>query len=114
MKTKSAAWLLLICLLGGILMSGCTKKETYRIDYCGQAGMYENKKDSYFAGETVKLYFTIIGTDTDYSFFLDGESLNYRYDDSIGFVITFQMPAHDVTLEMQSHNSMMYDPDAQG
>ena len=37
-----------------------------------------------------------------------------QYEDKYGFVITFQMPDHDVTLEMQSRNSMMYNPDAQG
>ena len=114
MKTKGTAWLLLICLLGGMFMFSCTKEEKYHIDFCGQAGMYENAKESYRAGETVKLYFPFIATDTDYSFLLDGEGINYLYEDKYGFVITFQMPDHDVTLEMQSRNSMMYNPDAQG
>jgi hypothetical protein len=54
------------------------------------------------------LYFELIATDTDYSFYLDGERINYKYDDRKGFVITFVMPEHNVKLECESHNSMEY------
>ena len=91
-------------------LSGCTEKK-YNVDYCGSKSDYENAKDAYRAGEKVKLYYSMIATDTDYSFYLDGEPLNYDYDDKKGFIITFTMPEHDVKLECRSVNSMLYQPD---
>ena len=58
------------------------------------------------------LYYEIIATDTDYSFLLDGENLNFGWDENKGFVITFTMPDHDVKLECRMRNSMVYDPNA--
>ncbi|MDO4748988.1 MAG: hypothetical protein Q4A12_07435 [Eubacteriales bacterium] len=82
--------------------------QTYNVDYSGQKVCYQNAQDSYEANEKVTLYFPMIATDTDYTFTLDGESLNYDYDDSKGFIIEFIMPEHDVTLECITTNSMEY------
>ena len=57
------------------------------------------------------LYYDLIATDTDYSFYLDGEPLNVGYDHGKGFEIRFVMPEHDVKLECRSKNTMIYEPD---
>ena len=100
----STALLLLGCL--PFMFAGCNAKE-YKVDYCGSKYCYSNAKDSYKAGTKVVLYFELIATDTDYSFTLDGEPINYSYDEEKGFVIEFTMPEHDVKLECNSKNSML-------
>ena len=79
----------------------------YKVDYCGRKDSFLGAKDSYRPGDKVSLFYSIIATDTDYSFYLDGESLNYDYDAEKGFIITFTMPDHDVKLEVDSRNTMM-------
>ncbi len=103
-----------ILLLGcfPFFFSGCkapkyNKSQKYNVDYCGSKGCYSNAKDSYKAGTKVTLYFELIATDTDYSFTLDGEPVNWSYDEKKGFVIEFIMPVHDVKLECHSKNSML-------
>lgn len=103
---------ILICALGGVVvlgLSGCFKK--YRVDYCGSKDCYTGAKDSYRAGAEVVLYYDMIATDTDYSFFLDGERLQPLYEEGKGYKISFVMPEHDVTLKCESHNSMAYEPE---
>jgi hypothetical protein len=104
---------LIIILTGGIMMfgfSGCGARK-YAVDYGAQKDSFTGAKDRYREGEKVRLYFPYIATDTDYSFFLDGEELNPGYDESKGFIIEFTMPARDVTLSWKSQNSMEYIPD---
>ncbi|MBR7032392.1 MAG: hypothetical protein IKI03_02015 [Clostridia bacterium] len=100
---------------GGIVLFGlfgCFKKAPeYKIDFSGEESWYEGAKKTYREGETVTLYYNLIATDTDYKFLLDGEPINFGYDDERGFVITFAMPAHDVKLECQTKNSMEYVPE---
>lgn len=83
---------------------------TYKVDYCGSKDFYKGAKASYGAGKKVTLYYTLIATDTDYSFYLDGEPIHYKYDDQKGFVINFIMPDHNVKLECRAINSMAYIP----
>ena len=47
-------------------------------------------------------------------FYTDSEDVDLKqaFDSSKGYVFTFTMPAHDVTLSVKSRNSMEYDPDA--
>ena len=73
---------------------------------------FESKKTSYAEGDKVKVYYNIIATDTDYSFYTDSEDVELKrdYDDKKGFVISFIMPAHDVALHVDSVNSMEYHP----
>lgn len=85
-------------------------KTKYKVDYCGEMSFYDNAKETYTAGETVELYYKFIATDTSYHFYLDGEDINYNYEDKKGFVISFVMPQHDVKLECVSKNTMLYDP----
>ena len=99
----------LLILLGGIMMlhfSGCGKT-AYAVDYRGQKDEYRDARDTYKAGEKVKLTYHMIGTDTDYSFYLDGERLNPDYKEGKGFILKFTMPDHDVQLECRAVNSMV-------
>lgn len=101
----AVAVIIFALILGMFIFVGCTGG-TYNVDYCGAEYCYSNAKKSYKAGEKVTLYFELIATDTDYSFYLDGERINYDYDEKKGFIITFTMPNHDVKLECDSRNTM--------
>lgn len=92
-----------------ISLFGC-RKPKYRLLFDGNG--FETRKTLYAEGETVKVYFRMIATDTDYHFWLDDEDikLNRDYDDRHGYIFTFTMPDHDVTLHKESHNSMVYQP----
>ena len=111
-RLRIAAAAVLTILLGGILMSGCGGKR-YAVDYCGEKDAYKGAEDTYRAGAQVTLYYDLIATDTDYSFYLDGERLLQDYDDSCGFIIRFTMPEHDVKLECVTRNTMEYVPETQ-
>ena len=115
-------WILLLVLLGILLAAGVitaavlncrhASAQTYPVDYGTQAGMYTNAQPAYPAGASVVLCMELIATDTDYTFLLDGEEIQYDYDDSKGFLVSFTMPDHPVKLECVMKNSMLYDPDA--
>ena len=84
-------------------------RKKYKVDYCGKKFEYKNARDEYRPGENVTLYFSIIATDTDYFFSLDGAKLYIDYDVSIGYILSFTMPNHDVVLHCFSRNSMLRD-----
>ena len=92
-------------------MSGCDKGEKYHVDYDGDRDYYTNAKDYYHAGDQVTVYYDLIATDTDYSFYLDDEPINFGYEEKKGFVISFTMPDHDVRLRIEMRNSMEYEGD---
>ncbi len=94
---------LLFVLTGSFLFSSCQKR--YKVDYCGRKASFKNARNSYPAGAKVRLVYYMIATDTDYYFYLDDESLNYRFE-SEGIIIEFTMPDHDVTLSIDHKNSM--------
>lgn len=101
-----------ILLLGAILMFslfGCGKQK-YKLNYDGSD--FDSRKKEYTAGEKVTVYYNMIATDTDYHFWMDDDSVDFNqdYDPQHGYVFTFIMPDHDVTLHMDSQNSMMYTP----
>ena len=103
---------LLLILLGVILMLtlfGCGQQKN-RLNFDGYG--FKSRKTEYRPGETVTVYFDMIATDTDYHFWLDDDSVEMTqgYDDKHGYVFTFTMPDHDVTLHEESHNSMIYLP----
>lgn len=81
----------------------------YQVDYGGKQMFYQGAEDAYPAGAEVTLYFDLIATDTDYTFLLDGETLNVGYEDE-AYKITFTMPEHDVKLECIMRNTMEYIP----
>ena len=102
-----------VVMLGVVLMlgfGGCFAKK-YNVDYGGSKFAFRGAKDSYRAGSKVTVYYNMIATDTDYRFYLDGETINsVTYDDKKGFVISFIMPEHDVKLEVDIKESMTYVP----
>lgn len=108
--------LLCLSLMGFMCLSlfGCGKK-SYNVDYCGQMDMFQGAQNSYKEGTKVELVYDFIATDTDYSFYVDGESANCKWDDKRGFVITFIMPSHDIEVYCEEKNTMEneYDPDGE-
>jgi len=102
--------LVITTVLIAIGAAGCSNEPKYKIDFGGSEGAYRGAKKAYRAGEQVTLYYDLIATDTDYSFYLDGEPIDFNYDEKKGFVIRFTMPEHDVKLECSPRNSMTYVP----
>jgi len=97
-------------------VSGCGGQNgKYIVDYCGDKALYKNAKGSYKAGENVTLIFNMAATDTDYSFYLNGDKPEVTYADTGrgGYKISFVMPAFDVKLECRSRNTMAYVPGVQ-
>ena len=108
MKKRLA--IILLEVLAVMSLLGCgAKKYTVNAD-----SGYELKKKTYAAGEEVTAYFNFIATDTDYTFYCENDDVNIKtdYDNAHGYVITFTMPAHDVTLGVKSRNTMTIDYDA--
>jgi len=87
------------------IFAGCTQK-TYTVDYCGEKQMYDGAQDSFAPGTTVTLRYTLISSDTDYAFYLDGEKLSVDFDSNKGYFIRFTMPDHNVRLECVTKNTM--------
>lgn len=86
-------------------------KEEYKLELDGFG--FESKKNSYAVGEKVTVYFDLIATDTDYYFYTEpyDVKLDRDYDDKHGYVFTFDMPAHDVKISVNSRNSMVRSSD---
>ena len=84
---------------------GCAK-EKYQLKL--DSSDFESKKTAYAAGEKVTVYYDLIATDTDYWFYTDSEDVELKqsYDNQHGYIFSFTMPAHDVTLYVKSRNSM--------
>ena len=103
--------LIILIMTGAVMMfcvSGCGKQK-YKLNYDGYG--FESRKTEYAAGEKVTVYYGFIATDTDYRFFIDDDvKMTQSYDNDHGYVFTFTMPDHDVTLHEESRNSMMYIP----
>ena len=101
----------LFIMIGVLIMlsvSGCGAQK-YKLNFDGYG--FESKKTEYAEGETVKVYYGLIATDTDYHFYIDDDvEMRQSYDDKHGFILTFKMPDHDVTLHEESRNSMVFVP----
>ena len=85
----------------------------YALDYCGQKDGYNRAKDAYRAGSSVKLYYHTIGTDTDYSFYLNGQKLNPLYSRLRGYIVKFTMPEQDSKLICSASSSMFCNENGQ-
>lgn len=81
----------------------------YTLDLNGRDCEFKNAKKSYKAGERVTLYYFMIATDTNYSFFVDGAYFNPDYETDKGYIISFDMPDHDVVVDVHAKNSMLAD-----
>jgi len=91
-----------------MILMGCGGTK-YKLNFDGYG--FESKKTQYVAGDKVTVYYDLIATDTDYTFWIDKDvEMKQSYDDAHGYVFTFSMPAHDVTMGVESHNSMEYFP----
>ena len=109
---RRIAALLLVVLMGGSMLlglSGCKQRVTHYVDYDGKKFAYRGARDAYRVGEKVTLYFNLIATDTEYTFYLDGEALTPEYDEKDGFKIQFTMPDRDVKLSCDAKNTMTAD-----
>ena len=105
-NVKRVIFLILTGVLFMNLFSACGKPK-YKLNLDGS---FKSKKAAYAAGEKVTVYYDIIGTDTDYSFCSDDVELRQSYSERKGYILSFVMPAHDVTLHVRATNSMMYIP----
>ncbi len=84
---------------------GCGRQK-HKLNYDGYG--FESKKTAYAAGDRVTVYYKFIATDTDYRFWADDDvDLSQDYDNDHGYIFRFTMPEHDVTLHVESHNSMV-------
>ena len=98
MKRIILVLLILITIMS--VISACSSPR-YTVYYLGETS-------SHRVGKEVTLYFDLIATDTDYSFYVDGERINPLYDEKKGYIIEFTMPDHDVHVDIESVNSMVY------
>ncbi len=91
---------------------GCGAQK-YKVNF--DDGDFDIEKKSYAAGEVVTAYFPYVATDTDYRFYIkpDDTKLEISYDGQHGYILSFTMPDHDVSLSYDSKNTMEYDPEAQ-
>ncbi len=103
----------LVAIVLPLALGACVPKR-YSVIYEGGKFGFTNAKDSYRAGQKVVLYYDLIATDTDYSFYVDDQYPAVGYDDKKGFVISFVMPDHDVTIRVEERNTMLYEPDREG
>jgi len=102
-----------IYIIMGVIMLmglfGCGKPK-YELTFDGSG--FETRKTKYTPGSEVKIKYGLVATDTDYSFYCDPDvKLNTDYDNRNGYVLSFVMPSHDVTLHVDSRNSMEYIPE---
>ena len=89
-------------------LTGCGRTR-YQLNFDGYG--FESKRTSYAQGDEVSVYYGMIATDTDYNFSIDEDvSMEQTFDNQHGYVFTFTMPDHDVTMHVESRNSMEYDP----
>lgn len=81
-------------------------KRKYQVSF--DSRVFHAEKTSYIAGETVRVTFGPIATDTGYDFFTDvqGVDISLGFDRKEGYILTFPMPAQDVKLSFRSHNTM--------
>ncbi len=70
---------------------------------------FKSAKKKYAAGKKVTVYYDLIATDTDYRFYSDDVELKQGYESGQGYVFTFTMPEHDVTIHVESRNTMVYE-----
>ena len=97
---------------GAFALNSCGG-EKYKMEYDSKA-LYRGAKDSYKVGQKVTLRFPYVATDTSYSFYLNGKSIDATYSDIGGYKLEFIMPPYDAKLECVTRNDMMYIPPEEG
>ena len=82
----------------------------YTLDFGGKEYAFAGGKGAYDAGETVALYYVMVGTDTDYYFYIDDEEIHPKYEEGKGYALRFVMPARDVRVSVEEKNTMRCAP----
>jgi len=70
---------------------------------------FENTRPAYREGEKVEANMSLIATDTDYRFFVEGAEHDVRYEEGKGYIVSFVMPAHPVKVYYTEKNSMVFE-----
>lgn len=78
----------------------------YKVDYRGQMDWFGGAKENYAEGTKVELSYSLIATDTDYTFYVDGQRVNAEWNANKGYIIRFTMPAHDIEVYCTAINTM--------
>lgn len=86
-----------------MLFEGENKK--YKVDYHGQMSRFSGAKENYAEGTEIEISYSFISTDTDYIFYVDGQEVNAEWNDKKGYIIRFNMPAHDIEVYCIEKNS---------
>lgn len=104
-RMKMRLFIIILAVIMMFTLFGCGRPK-YKLNLEGYG--FNSPRTEYRAGETVTVYYDMIATDTNYRFWLDdGTEMTQDYDDEHGYVFTFIMPEHDVTMCCESYNSMM-------
>ncbi len=72
------------------------EQKLYKVDYHGQMNQFSGAKENYVAGTEVEISYSLIATDIDYNFIVDGQEVRVEWNDKKGYIIRFTMPAHDI------------------
>ncbi len=82
---------------------------TYRIIFKQQG--FRAAGTLYEPGDAVEVSY-MTATDTSYTFTVDGARFERDYDPGRGAILRFIMPERDVTIGVESHSTMTFDPNA--
>lgn len=77
----------------------------YKVDYHGQMNRFVGAKENYAEGTEVEISYSFILTDTDYTFYVDGQKVTPEWNNKKGYIIRFNMPAHDIEVYCIEKNS---------
>lgn len=88
-----------------------SEKKVYKVDYRGQMSLFDGAKESYVEGTEVEISYSLIATDTNYSFHVDGQEVCVEWNDKKGYIIRFTMPAHDIEVYCVEKNIMRFEPE---
>ncbi len=83
-----------------------SEKKTYKVDYRGQMNLFDGAKEHYVEGTAVEISYSLIATDTNYSFYVDGQKVCAEWDSKNGYIIRYTMPAHDIEVYCVEKNLM--------
>ena len=67
--------------------------------------LFDGAKENYAEGTEIEISYSFISTDTDYTFYVDGQEVNAEWNDKKGYIIRFNMPAHDIEVYCIGKNS---------
>ena len=83
-----------------------SEKNIYKVDYHGQMNQFDGAKENYAEGTEVEISYSLIATDTNYTFYVDGQEACVEWNGKKGYIIRFTMPAHDIEVYCNEKNLM--------